>query len=75
MEFDVDCDDSRFIFFCLQRPFIPSKPSPDDKAGVEDPSTTRSFYEKEKLVPVDGKDRGRVFARGAGLSIGRAVGI
>lgn len=50
-EFDVDCD-CRFIFFCLRDPAA---------GGAWKTKYVKLFYEKDKVVPVDGH-RAPVFA-------------
>jgi hypothetical protein len=49
-EFDVDCD-CRFIFFCFKDP---------EAGGVWKTKYVKLFYEKDKLIPVDG-NRAPVF--------------
>lgn len=44
IEFDVDCD-CRFIFFCIKSP----------TTGIWQTRYVKLFYEKDKVVPVDGR--------------------
>lgn len=49
-EFDVDCD-CRFIFFCAK---VRADDSTDGAGGVWKAKYVKLFYEKDKVVPVDG---------------------
>ncbi|KAF3019380.1 hypothetical protein E8E14_011749 [Neopestalotiopsis sp. 37M] len=49
-EFDVDCD-CRFIFFCAK---VRADDNTDGAGGVWKAKYVKLFYEKDKVVPVDG---------------------
>ncbi|OJJ45866.1 hypothetical protein ASPZODRAFT_68951 [Penicilliopsis zonata CBS 506.65] len=50
IEFDVECD-CRFIFWCIKAPTAASPDTPVWKINFK-----KLFYEKDKIVPVDGKN-------------------